>query len=79
MKWIIEVEETVKMHHQIIVDIDNEGQLERALDNAGDYCTNLDEYTSLISDITPVLEVNEECYAETDHVEYFDDYEDDAI
>ncbi|MGN0246945.1 MAG: hypothetical protein ACI4DK_13405 [Lachnospiraceae bacterium] len=78
MKWIIEVEETVKMRHQIIVDIDNEGQLEKALDNAGDYCTSLDDFVDAVADVIPVLEINEEYYAETDSVEYFDDYEDDV-
>lgn len=78
MRHIIEVEEIVKMHHQIIVDIDDEQQIDRALDNVDDYCTSLGSFIDLIADIIPVLEINEECYAETDNVEYFDDYEDEG-
>ena len=77
MKWIIEVEETVKFHHQIVVDIKNDDQIQDALDNVGDYCTSLDEFVSGIENVIPVVEVNEEYSVETEQVEYYDDYEDD--
>jgi hypothetical protein len=75
MKHIIEIEETVKIHHQIIVDIDDEQQINSVRYNADDYCTSLDDFVDSIADIIPVLEVNEEYYSETDSIEYFDDYE----
>lgn len=77
MRWIIEVEETVKFHHQIVVDIKNEDQIQDALDNAGDYCNSLDEFVDNIEKVIPVIEVNEEYSVETEQVEYYDDYEDD--
>ena len=78
VRHIIEVEEIVKMRHQIIVDIDDEQQIDRALDNVDDYCTSLDSFIDSIADIIPVLEINAEYYVETDNVEYFDDYEDEG-
>lgn len=75
MKWVIEVEETVKVHHQIVVDINNDSDLDRALDNTNDMCGSLDDFVYSIADIIPVLEVNDEFYTETDKIEYFDDYE----
>ena len=77
MRWIIEVEETVKFHHQIVVDIKNEDQIQDALDNAGDYCNSLDEFVDNIEKVIPVIEVNEKYSVETEQVEYYDDYEDD--
>lgn len=77
MKWIIEVEETVTMHHQIVVDINEDSDLNRALDNTDEMCNSLDDFVSSIADVIPVLEVNEEFLVETQHIEYFDDYEPD--
>lgn len=77
MRHIIRVEETIKAYHNIIVDIDDDEQIDAALENT-EGCDNLDDYVDAISDIIPVLEVHEECYIETDSLEYFDDYEDDS-
>lgn len=77
MRYVIEVEETVKVHHQIIVEISHESQVETALDNVSEYCCSLDEFVDGISDIIPVIEVNEEFMCETQEVEYYDDYYED--
>ena len=76
MKHIIEVEETVKIRHQIIVDIMSEDQLDDALNSVGDYVYDIDDYVSAISDVIPVVYVNENYVMETENIEYFDDYMD---
>ena len=77
MRHIIEVEETVKIRHQIIVDILSEDQLEEALDVVDKaYIYDLDTYVEAISDVIPVLGVNEGYISETYNIEYFDDYMD---
>ena len=76
MRHIIEVEETVKIRHQIIVDILSEGQLDEAINNVGDYIYDIDDYVSAISDVIPVIGVNENYFMETENIEYFDDYMD---
>lgn len=74
MRHIIEVEETVKIRHQIIVDILSEGQLDEAINNVDDYTYDIDDYVSAISDVIPVIGVNENYIMETENIEYFDDY-----
>jgi hypothetical protein len=75
MRHIIEVEETVKIRHLIVVDILSEGQLEEALNSVnGCYIYNIDEYADAISDVVPVLEVNENYFSDTESIEYYDDY-----
>jgi hypothetical protein len=75
MRHVIEVEETVKIRHQIVVDIGSEGQLEEALDSVdGSYICDLDDYVEAISEVVPVVEVNANCVMETWNIEYFDDY-----
>ena len=77
MRHIIEIEETVKIRHLIVVDIMSEGQLEEALDSVNGCCIyNIDEYADAISDVIPVLEVNENYFSDTESIEYFDDYMD---
>lgn len=75
MRRVIEVEETVKVRHQIFVDVYNDEQIEEAIKYAGDYCSTLDDYVLCIEEIIPVVEINEEYYIDTESVEYFDDYE----
>ena len=75
MRHIIEVEETVKIRHQIVVDILSEGQLEDALNSVeGCYIYDIDEYVDAIADVVPVVSVNESYIMETESIEYFDDY-----
>lgn len=74
MRHIIEVEETVKIRHQIIVDILSEGQLDEAINNVDYYTYDIDDYVSAISDVIPVIGVNENYIMETESIEYFDDY-----
>ena len=77
MRYVIEVEETVKVHHQIVVESSHESQVETALDNVDEYCVSLDDFVDAISDVIPVIEVNEEFMCETQEVEYYDDYYED--
>lgn len=74
MKHIIEVEETAKMRHQIVVEIETDDDVQDALDAVDDMCQNLDDFVSAIGSVIPVIEVNEEYSAETESIEYFDDY-----
>jgi hypothetical protein len=70
---IIELEETVKVRHQIFVAYSDEEELERAIENfEGD---NLDDIVESIGNYVTVTDVNEEYYAESEEFEYFDDYE----
>lgn len=72
---IIELEETVKVRHQIFVAYNNEEDLDMAIENyEGD---NLDDIVESISNYVTVTDVNEEYYAESEEFEYFDDYEED--
>lgn len=72
-KRIIELEETVKVRHQIFVAYSDEEELERAIENfEGD---NLDDIVESIGNYVTVTDVNEESYAESEEFEYFDDYE----
>ncbi len=75
MKWIIEVEEMVKVLHQVVVEIEDDSQIDEALNNVGNRCCDLDTFVDDISDIIPIIEVNEEYYSETESLEYSDDYE----
>lgn len=77
MRYVIEVVETIKMHHQIVVDMSHASQIEAAIDNVDEYCYSLDTFVDGISDVIPVLEVNEEIYSDTQEVEYYDDYYED--
>ena len=77
MRHVIEVEETVKIRHLIVVDIMSEGQLEEALDSVnGCYIYDIGDYADAIGDVIPVLSVNEAYISETENIEYFDDYMD---
>lgn len=74
-KRIIELEETVKVRHQIFVAYSDEEELERAIENfEGD---NLDDIVESIGNYVTVTDVNEEYYAESEEFKYFDDYEED--
>jgi hypothetical protein len=74
-KRIIELEETVKVRHQIFVAYSDEEELERAIENfEGD---NLDDIVESIGNYVTVIDVNEEYYVESEEFEYFDDYEED--
>lgn len=74
-KRIIELEETVKVRHQIFVAYSDEEELERAIENfEGD---NLDDIVESIGNYVTVTDVQEEYYAESEEFEYFDDYEED--
>lgn len=77
MKRIIEVEETLKLRHQIFVEIDSEEDLECAIEGVPNRCSSLDDYVRAIESRVHVVEVNEEYYGETDSIEYYDDYLDD--
>lgn len=75
MRHIIEVEETVKIRHQIVVDILSDGQLEDALNSVDSALVDdLSDYVDELSQVIPVLEVNENYIMNTWSVEYFDDY-----
>ena len=72
-KRIIELEETVKVRHQIFVAYSDEEDLDMAIENyEGD---NLDDIVESIGNYVTVTDVNEESYAESEEFEYFDDYE----
>lgn len=72
-KRVIELEETVKVRHQIFVAYSDEEDLDMAIENyEGD---NLDDIVESISNYVTVTDVNEEYYAESEEFEYFDDYE----
>lgn len=72
-KRIIELEETVKVRHQIFVAYSDEEDLDMAIENyEGD---NLDDIVESISNYVTATDVNEEYYAESEEFEYFDDYE----
>lgn len=74
-KRIIEIEETVKVRHQIFVAYNDEEELERAIENfEGD---NLDDIVESIGNYVTVTDVNEEYYTESEEFEYFDDYKED--
>lgn len=74
-KRMIELEETVKVRHQIFVAYSDEEELERAIENfEGD---NLDDIVESIGNYVTVTDVNEEYYVESEEFEYFDDYEED--
>lgn len=74
-KRIIELEETVKVRHQIFVAYSDEEELERAIENFEG--NNLDDIVESIGNYVTVTDVNEEYYAESEEFEYFDDYEED--
>ena len=72
-KRIIELEETVKVRHQIFVAYSDEEDLDMAIENyEGD---NLDDIVESISNYVTVTDVHEEYYAESEEFEYVDDYE----
>lgn len=77
MNYIIEVEETVKLRHQIYVDIDTEDQIDDALGKVDDMCKSLDDFADQIGSVIQVLAINENYYEETDTIEYFDSYGED--
>ena len=79
MKRIIEVEETVKLRHQIFIEAENDEQITEAVNRAEENnCQNLDEYIDALAEVISVQDVNEDYYEETESIEYFDDYEDDS-
>ena len=74
-KRMIELEETVKVRHQIFVAYSDEEELERAIENfEGD---NLDDIVESIGNYVTVTDVNEEYYEESEGFEFYDDYEED--
>ena len=78
MRRIIAVEETVRYVHEICVEVEDESDIERALDSVHPRARTLDEWTDAIGQITPIVWVNEDYDGEPDGMEYFDDYEVDA-
>lgn len=78
MNRIIEVEELVKIHHQIYVEYNEEKQLDDALnDNTIDIC-NMDDFIDNLEDYRiKVCKVNENYLEENGFIEYYDDYEED--
>ena len=79
MRHIIEVEETIKMRHQIIVDVENDEEVEEAIESVDGVVHSLDEFVEEIGKKVNVYFVNEEYYAETEEVEYFDDYPEETV
>lgn len=78
MKRIVEVEEIVKIHHQIFVDYDSDEELDDALDTSDAHSNSLEDYVmSLQKCGIKVTKTNENYSEETDSVEYYDDYEED--
>ncbi len=74
-KRIIELEETVKVRHQIIVAYNNEEELDKAIENLdGDH---LDDIVESISNYVSIIDVNEGYYEESEEFEFFDDYKND--
>ena len=78
MKRIIALEETVRCIHQVCVEIDNEEDIDRALDNVHPRARTLDEWVDAIGEVIPILWVEENFDGEPENMEYFDDYEVDA-
>ena len=78
MKRIIEVEEIVKVHHQIYVEYGDEEQLDDALNDDVIKINNLDDFIDNLGDYgIKVCEINENYSEETDSIEYYDDYKED--
>lgn len=78
MKKIIEFEETVKVHHKVTIDIssDNDSLIDVALDEIENkHTSNIDDAVEILKAHIPVLDVEEETYAEKVSIEYFDDYD----
>lgn len=78
MKKIIEFEETVKVHHKVTVEVktDTEYMIDVALDEIDKKrISNLDDAVEVLNAHIPVLNIEEETYAEKVSIEYFDDYE----
>lgn len=74
-KRIIELEETRRVRHQIVVVYNDEEELDRAIENfEGD---NLDDIVESIGNYVTVTYVNEEYYEESEGFEFYDDYEED--
>ena len=74
MEHVIEVEEVVRIRHQIFVDVNHVQEIDKALDCVDDYCTHLDDFVDSLANHINVVGVNEEYYVEAESVEYFDDY-----
>lgn len=75
-KRIIELEETRRVRHQIVVVYNDEEELNRAIENfEGD---NLDDIVESIDNYVTVTNVNEEYYEESERFELYDDYEEDC-
>lgn len=78
MKRIIEVEEIVKVHHQIYVEYDDEEQLDDALNDVAVGIYDLDDFVGNLEGYgIKVNEINENYSEEPESIEYFDDYEED--
>lgn len=74
-KRIIELEETIRVRHQIVVVYNDEEELDRAIENfEGD---NLDDIVESIGNYVTVTDVNKEYYEESEGFELYDDYEED--
>ena len=74
MRHIIEVEEIVKIRHQIVVDVYSEDQIEDAINAIDGNCYSMDTVIEAIESVVPVSDVFEEIYSETYEIEYVDDY-----
>ena len=76
MRRIIEVEEIVRHRHQICVEYESEGQLDKAIEYA-DGADTFDVYALDLDKYVEVVYINEDYSYDSDGVEYFDDYEED--
>lgn len=77
MKYIIEVEETAKFYHQILVEINDEEQIDTALEKVErNDCCSLDDFVDSIKNDVSVEKVYEDSDGATEKIEYHDSYPD---
>ena len=75
MNRIIELEEIVKVHHQIYVEYDNEEQLDNAINDEITLICNIDDFIDNLEDYgIRVNKINRNYSEETDSIEYYDYY-----
>lgn len=78
MERIVEVEEIVKIHHQIYVEYGDEEQLDDALSNDTVNIYNMDDFINNLRNYgINITGINENYSEDLDSIEYFDDYEED--
>lgn len=78
MKRIVEVEEIVKIHHQIYVEYDRDNRLVYAIENEKIRISSLDDFiNNLVNYGINVTKVNENYSEDVESIEYYDDYMED--